>query len=664
MTCRVSLLERIEGLNLNQNHLRHFSKEPDIPRDPGLNVFHFKKFLRLKSLKHEETHSCLSVELPQYLLANTVEGTSNPEDHLSTINIFVNKKTGSFVVPGFGVTGTFADFELLINTWMTNRNAKRGDDKQPYPTLNHNLLPGLPPHLKARFESMTPVEHLSKEQFRTLLANLRLSKKEFQARNFSQFEARVNEKLCEVLFPIRYVTGTIVGLRQLRLEGNELVETNLPKAVRHGLMPFLHGLHSCLTDTSDICLLVSSILDSMALANYHTRGGHQLPPVVTLADTGCLHPDHLPYLERFHTVFIWLGNDVQSAQNAKVFSSKIGDKKCRLVSSQYPHPRAAISARLDPVEIIGDARSNYHEYLTTFEQLRESVYLEFVQADQMMGVKFMRYEQLNSILGGFRRGELTIFSGRTGSGKTTFLSEYSLDLCMQGVQTLWCSFEVRNTRLLRMMMKQYSLVNLEEELQHFDYVAEKFTQLPLYLTNFHGNQHLAKVQEAMAHAIYVHDISHIIIDNMQFMLGCSPDGGGDRFHVQDNAIQTFRKFATAHNCHLTIVIHPRKEAEELLSTNSVFGGAKATQEADNVLLLQEESSNSKAFFKKKSLLIAKNRYAGDLGSIPLYFTKPYLTFSKKVAEQYKARKKDNQITLVSEEHSKSLIIDPTESQPS
>ncbi len=58
--------------------------------------------------------------------------------------------------------------------------------------------------------------------------------------------------------------------------------------------------------------------------------------------------------------------------------------------------------------------------------------------------------------------------GRTGSGKTTFLSEYSLDLCAQGVNTLWCSFEVKNSRLLKMMLKQFSLVNLDEHLDEFE----------------------------------------------------------------------------------------------------------------------------------------------------------------------------------------------------
>ena len=40
---------------------------------------------------------------------------------------------------------------------------------------------------------------------------------------------------------------------------------------------------------------------------------------------------------------------------------------------------------------------------------------------------------MNNLLKGHRRGELTVFTGPTGSGKTTFISDYSLDLCMQGV---------------------------------------------------------------------------------------------------------------------------------------------------------------------------------------------------------------------------------------
>ena len=60
--------------------------------------------------------------------------------------------------------------------------------------------------------------------------------------------------------------------------------------------------------------------------------------------------------------------------------------------------------------------------------------------------------------------------------------QVNLNLLAQGVNTLWCSFEVKNTRLLRVMMKQYSLVNIDKDIGEFDRIADKFTRLPLYLT--------------------------------------------------------------------------------------------------------------------------------------------------------------------------------------
>jgi len=66
----------------------------------------------------------------------------------------------------------------------------------------------------------------------------------------------------------------------------------------------------------------------------------------------------------------------------------------------------------------------------------------------------------------------------------------------------------------------------------------------------------------MSHAVYVHDIAHVIVDNLQFMLGvdASPSSSAalDRFYRQDVVISAFRKFATMMNCHVTLVIHPRK----------------------------------------------------------------------------------------------------------
>lgn len=80
------------------------------------------------------------------------------------------------------------------------------------------------------------------------------------------------------------------------------------------------------------------------------------------------------------------------------------------------------------------------------------------------------------------------------------------------------------------------------------------------------------------------------------------------------AIEKFRHFATEHNVHITLVVHPRKEDESSkLSISSFYGSAKATQEADTVIILQNDNA------RRKYVDVRKNRFDGTLGTSPLYF---------------------------------------------
>ncbi len=69
-------------------------------------------------------------------------------------------------------------------------------------------------------------------------------------------------------------------------------------------------------------------------------------------------------------------------------------------------------------------------------QLRGDVYEELKNREVVSGAKWRRFPRLTSVLKGHRPGELTVFTGPTGRGKTTLLAEMSLDLCSQKVW--WC----------------------------------------------------------------------------------------------------------------------------------------------------------------------------------------------------------------------------------
>ena len=57
---------------------------------------------------------------------------------------------------------------------------------------------------------------------------------------------------------------------------------------------------------------------------------------------------------------------------------------------------------------------------------------------------------------GLRRGEFSLITGASGSGKTTFLSQLSIDFLQQGIPTLWGSFEIKNEILAQTMLSQFA----------------------------------------------------------------------------------------------------------------------------------------------------------------------------------------------------------------
>jgi len=176
---------------------------------------------------------------------------------------------------------------------------------------------------------------------------------------------------------------------------------------------------------------------------------------------------------------------------------------------------------------------------------------------------------------------------------------------------------------------QFAKKNMEtkEELGNYETIAEKFASLPLHFMRFHGGTEINQVLDAMEYAAYVYDVEHVILDNLQFMMPDNIGCGFDKFDAMDIAISKLRKFATTRNIHITLIIHPRKEEDgTTLSTSSVFGTAKATQEADNVLIVQKGPGY-------RYLEVTKNRFSGDVGIVPYRFNQATCEYHELTPEE-------------------------------
>lgn len=377
----------------------------------------------------------------------------------------------------------------------------------------------------------------------------------------------------------------------------------------------LFGWHTVPKDATEV-VLTEGEYDAMAVAQATGRHAVSLP-------NGCrsLPLQILPLLERFEKIYLWMDNDKPGQEGAEKFAKKLGLNRCYLVKTQdAKDANEALLQGLDLTQMLDDATLVPHERILTFQDLRGDVLHELLQPDLYTGSPVTSLPTFTKLIKGFRRGEMTVLTGPTGSGKTTFLGQVSLDMAEQGINTLWGSFEVKNTRLLHKLLKQFARIALPDHRQEnaseiLNALADRFQNLPLYFMKFHGGSDVDEVLDAMEYAVYVNDVEHIILDNMQFMISRHSKNNAkfDKFDIQDIAIEKFRKFATEHNVHLTLVVHPRKEDEaSKLNISSFYGSAKATQEADTVLILQHDT-------RRKYIDVKKNRFDGTLGYSPLYF---------------------------------------------
>ncbi|XP_060624264.2 twinkle mtDNA helicase isoform X1 [Anolis sagrei] len=607
---------------------RHYKKEtlpsPDGPVPPA-SVTEIRQYLRAQDIPFHDGYSCIHV--PSVFV-------EEQQQVRHSYTLFIDKTTGRFVCTASLVEGNWQDFQASVE--LRHKGVAVGSLEAIDQPRDHTGEDAR--HIWDR--AMPLWELLDEQEIQEAKAKFGISS--VSNVTLKRFGVRYLRTAQALVFPWFSPRGTsLKGLKLLGVEHQgektHYVENTLPRpSAYHNLF----GLPLIGRRDTEV-VLTGRELDTLAL---HQATG--LPILALPRGISCLPPGLLPYLEQFKRITLWLGEDLRSWEAAKLFARKLNPKRCSLVqpSDQQLQPLEAFNRGLNLTKILRSALPAGHKAIISFRQLREEVLGELANVEQVAGVKWARFPDLNKLLKGHRKGELTVFTGPTGSGKTTFISEYALDLCMQGVNTLWGSFEINNVRLAKVMLTQFAMGRLEEQLDKFDEWADRFEDLPLYFMTFHGHQNIKTVMDTMKHAVYMYDITHIIIDNLQFMMG-QEQLTVDRLAVQDYIVGTFRKFATENSCHVTLVIHPRKEDEEReLQTASIFGSAKASQEADNVLILQDRKLVTGP--GKRYLQISKNRFDGDVGIFPLEFSKTSLTFSSPIkakAVKLKKMKDDNDV---------------------
>ena len=216
--------------------------------------------------------------------------------------------------------------------------------------------------------------------------------------------------------------------------------------------------------------------------------------------------------------------------------------------------------------------------------------IEIIDRSKIVSIK-TGIDALDKKLIGMNKGELSIWSGGNGSGKSTFLSQLALESISRGFNVAMFSGELTSNRAkswLQLQAAGRAHTRLSDNGVSYYVPKEKADAIDEWAADklwIYNNQYGIKVNsviEDFEKHMEQHHTDVVIIDNLM-SLDLS-EIRGEKYDRQTTLVLTLSEFAKKYDVHIHFVCHPRKPVG-FLRKSDISGTADLTNAADNVFMM-------------------------------------------------------------------------------
>lgn len=340
------------------------------------------------------------------------------------------------------------------------------------------------------------------------------------------------------------------------------------------------------------------------------------------------------YLETFSEILLCFDNDDAGEQGARNVALKLGVWRCKLVVLPKKDANQCLIdeiPRKDIQKCFDIAIDMKPESLVRTTYFWEEIKELLDKGTDLFGLS-TPWESLNDILKGWRGGEVTVWTGYNGAGKSTILNQVFIDAAKKGAKICIYSGEMPPKRYLRWALIQCAgsdNLSQEESWEHLSWMEDK-----VFIVNVPENIKPEKLLNDFEYAARRYDVTHFIIDSLMTVSFQNEDEYGE----QKDFMNELCKFVQTHDVHVHLVAHPRKGSKDtdVPGKVDVKGSSHITDLAHNVIVLSRRDEESKQEARKKrkiptdaKLYVKKNREFGNLGSIKLMFSEETKSYTEK-----------------------------------
>jgi twinkle protein len=231
----------------------------------------------------------------------------------------------------------------------------------------------------------------------------------------------------------------------------------------------------------------------------------------------------------------------------------------------------------------------------------------------------------------FAPGEVTLWGGFNGSGKSAIQGQVMAGYALQGQKVCIASFEMKPDRTLARIARQVT----SQQTPQRDLVERflKKTEGSLWLYDQQGTVRPERMIAVIKHCAERLGCQHIVIDSLMKCVR-----GTDDYNGQKDFVDQLTACARDFKVHIHLVVHLKKgDGDERMPTRMDISGTAAISDlVDNVLLVwrnkrkerQRESGKQINDDDPDSVLICdKNRNGEWEGRIKLWFDRDSLKFT-------------------------------------
>ena len=190
----------------------------------------------------------------------------------------------------------------------------------------------------------------------------------------------------------------------------------------------------------------------------------------------------------------------------------------------------------------------------------------------------------------FRAGEVTLYAGGNGGGKSMVTGQIAMGLIKQGQKVMIASFEMKPKRTLFRMLRQFAGENIDapkyvEKTRYFSLLISRlrdFAHDNLWMYDQQGTVTSQQVIAVTRYSAVELGVQHIFIDSLMKCVS-----GEDDYNAQKMFVDELTSLARDHNVHIHLIHHIRKlQSEEIKpNKNDIKGSGSISDQVDNVLMV-------------------------------------------------------------------------------